>query len=95
MDPVALFVAFGTIFLVELPDKTFLATLVLATRYRPLLVWIGVGLAFAVQTAVAVAARARGVVPARGLVRGVAAAMFLARGRAALPRGPGAPPVVG
>jgi putative Ca2+/H+ antiporter (TMEM165/GDT1 family) len=41
---------------VELPDKTFVATLVLATRYRPLPVWIGVALAFAVQTAVAVTA---------------------------------------
>ena len=41
---------------VELPDKTFVATLVLATRYRPLLVWIGVGLAFLVQTLVAVTA---------------------------------------
>ena len=45
---------FGAIFVVELPDKTFLATLVLATKYRPLLVWIGVGAAFAVQTTVAV-----------------------------------------
>ena len=42
------------IFLVELPDKTFIATLVLATRFRPLLVWIGVTAAFLVQTAVAV-----------------------------------------
>src|SRR4051812_33973273 len=41
---------------VELPDKTFVATLVLSTRYRPLLVWIGVGLAFMVQTLVAVTA---------------------------------------
>jgi putative Ca2+/H+ antiporter (TMEM165/GDT1 family) len=41
---------------VELPDKTFVATLVLATRYRPLLVWIGVALAFFVQTLVAVTA---------------------------------------
>jgi Ca2+/H+ antiporter, TMEM165/GDT1 family len=39
---------------VELPDKTFVATLVLSTRYRPLLVWVGVGAAFAVQTAIAV-----------------------------------------
>ncbi|HSO66098.1 MAG TPA: TMEM165/GDT1 family protein, partial [Ornithinibacter sp.] len=31
-------VVFGTIFLVELPDKTFIATLVMATRFRPLLV---------------------------------------------------------
>ena len=34
--------AFALIFPVELPDKTFVATLVLATRYRPLPVWIGV-----------------------------------------------------
>lgn len=46
---------FVTIFVVELPDKTFIATLVLATRYRPLLVWIGVTAAFLVQTIVAVA----------------------------------------
>ncbi len=55
MDLAALVLTFGAIFVVELPDKTFLATLVLATRYRPLLVWIGVGLAFTVQTTVAVA----------------------------------------
>jgi len=54
MDVAALFLTFGAIFLVELPDKTFLATLVLATRYRPILVWLGVGAAFAVQTTVAV-----------------------------------------
>lgn len=46
---------FITLFLVELPDKTFIATLVLATKYRPLLVWIGVASAFLVQTIVAVA----------------------------------------
>jgi Ca2+/H+ antiporter, TMEM165/GDT1 family len=49
-------VVFGTIFLVELPDKTFIATLVMATRFRPLLVWVGVCLAFFVQTAIAVTA---------------------------------------
>lgn len=47
---------FGPIFLLELPDKTFVATLVLSTRYRPLPVWIGVGAAFGVQCAVAVTA---------------------------------------
>jgi putative Ca2+/H+ antiporter (TMEM165/GDT1 family) len=46
--------AFLLIFPIELPDKTFVATLVLATRYRPLLVWLGVSSAFAVQTVVAV-----------------------------------------
>ena len=47
---------FLLIFPVELPDKTFVAALVLATRYRPLPVWIGVGLAFGVQSLVAVTA---------------------------------------
>jgi len=54
VDPVVIALTFGAIFVVELPDKTFLATLVLATKYRPILVWIGVGLAFFVQTVVAV-----------------------------------------
>lgn len=54
MDPVVIALTFGAVFIVELPDKTFLATLVLATRYRPILVWLGVGLAFTVQTTVAV-----------------------------------------
>ncbi len=54
VDLVVIAMAFGGIFLVELPDKTFIATLVMSTRMRPLLVWIGVGLAFLAQTAVAV-----------------------------------------
>ena len=53
-DLATMAIVFGAIFLVELPDKTFIATLVLATRFRPLYVWIGVCLAFAVQTIVAV-----------------------------------------
>src|SRR4029078_10161876 len=65
---------------VELPDKTFVATLVLATRYRPLLVWIGVGLAFFVQTLVAVTARRLiSRLPHRP-VRAFAALMFLIGG---------------
>ena len=36
MDPAVIAIAFGAIFVVELPDKTFIAALVLATRYRPL-----------------------------------------------------------
>lgn len=48
--------AFVVILPAELPDKTFVATLVLATRFRALAVWIGVTAAFAVQCAVAVAA---------------------------------------
>ena len=54
MDLAVVALTFGAIFVVELPDKTFIATLVLSTKFRPFLVWIGVGLAFAVQTGVAV-----------------------------------------
>lgn len=48
--------AFVLIVPVELPDKTFVATLVLATRYPARFVWLGVVAAFGVQCVVAVAA---------------------------------------
>lgn len=54
-DLVTAAIAFGSIFVVELPDKTFVATLVMSTKWRPLLVWVGVSFAFLVQTVVAVA----------------------------------------
>jgi putative Ca2+/H+ antiporter (TMEM165/GDT1 family) len=47
---------FGVIFIAELPDKTALAALVLATHYEPLPVFLGAGLALTVQSVVAVAA---------------------------------------
>jgi putative Ca2+/H+ antiporter (TMEM165/GDT1 family) len=76
MDLGALVLTFGAIFVVELPDKTFLATLVLATKYRPILVWLGVGAAFAVQTTVAVLlGSAAGLLP-ESVVHLVAMAMF-------------------
>jgi putative Ca2+/H+ antiporter (TMEM165/GDT1 family) len=56
MDLVVVATAFALIFPVELPDKTFVATLVLATRYRPVPVWVGVSAAFFVQSLVAVTA---------------------------------------
>ncbi len=40
----------------ELPDKTFIATLVLATRFRHIWVWLGVATAFLVQVTIAVTA---------------------------------------
>jgi len=45
---------FAVVFLVELPDKTALTTVVLATRYKPLPVFLGVALAFVIQSLVAV-----------------------------------------
>ena len=68
---------FGSIFLVELPDKTFIAALVLSTRYRGVLVWTGVGLAFLVQTLIAVTlGKAMTFLPS-DLVHGVAGLIFL------------------
>jgi putative Ca2+/H+ antiporter (TMEM165/GDT1 family) len=53
VDLAVVAIAFGAIFVVELPDKTFVAALVLSTRYRAWAVWIGVGLAFLIQTLIA------------------------------------------
>ena len=47
---------YGIVFVAELPDKTALAALVLATRHKPVPVFIGSALALAVQSLVAVAA---------------------------------------
>lgn len=47
---------FGVIFVAELPDKTALAALVLATRHKPLPVVLGAGLALTIQSVIAVAA---------------------------------------
>ena len=56
MDLAVVATVFGVIFAAELPDKTMMATLVLATRFRPLFVWLGVTGAFLVQVGIAVAA---------------------------------------
>ena len=72
----AALIAFGVVLLVELPDKTLVASLVLSTRYRPRPVLIGVAVAFAVQCAIAAAAG--GVItllPARA-VKAVVAVLF-------------------
>ncbi|HEX4446651.1 MAG TPA: TMEM165/GDT1 family protein [Polyangiaceae bacterium] len=50
------FSVFGLIFVAELPDKTALAALVLATRQKPLPVFLGAAGALGVQSVVAVAA---------------------------------------
>ncbi|HEY8801770.1 MAG TPA: TMEM165/GDT1 family protein [Candidatus Dormibacteraeota bacterium] len=47
---------FGVVFLVELPDKTALATVVMASRMSAISVFVGVAVAFAVQSLVAVVA---------------------------------------
>jgi Ca2+/H+ antiporter, TMEM165/GDT1 family len=47
---------FVVIFLGELPDKTMFASLVLASRGRPLAVWFGAAAAFSVHVVIAVTA---------------------------------------
>lgn len=76
IDLLVVGLAFGAIFVVELPDKTFIATLVMSTKMRPLFVWIGVALAFLVQTGVAVGlGKAASFLPEQ-LVHVAAAVMF-------------------
>jgi Ca2+/H+ antiporter, TMEM165/GDT1 family len=45
---------FPVVFLGELPDKTMFAALVLSTKGRPAMVWLGAAAAFAVHVAIAV-----------------------------------------
>ncbi|MBO9522737.1 MAG: TMEM165/GDT1 family protein [Nocardioidaceae bacterium] len=77
MDLAVVALTFAAIFVVELPDKTFIAALVLSTRYRGLHVWVGVGLAFLIQTVIAVTLGRVATLLPEDLVRGVAAAIFL------------------
>ena len=56
MNWAAFFSSFSTMLLVELPDKTLIATLILSTRYHKLPVFIGVSLAFLAQCIIAVVA---------------------------------------
>lgn len=79
MNPAIVGTVFAVIFIGELPDKTMLASLVLATRGRPLAVWLGAATAFAVHVAIATTL---GTVVfhllSRRVVDVVVAAMFLA-----------------
>ncbi len=90
MDLALVAIAFGTIFVVELPDKTFIAALVLSTRYRPLAVWVGVGLAFFVQTLIAVLAGHLTSYLPDVLVRSVALLVFLVGAAVLFRSAPGA-----
>jgi Ca2+/H+ antiporter, TMEM165/GDT1 family len=78
MDLAVIAYTFGAIFIVELPDKTFIAALVLSTRYKPLAVWLGVGVAFGVQTLVAVTVGFLATLLPDTVVKAIALAIFLA-----------------
>jgi putative Ca2+/H+ antiporter (TMEM165/GDT1 family) len=68
---------FAVIFLAEIPDKTSMATLILATGSRPFAVFIGVAAAFVVQSAIAVACGSLITVLPQDIVRMSAGALFL------------------
>jgi putative Ca2+/H+ antiporter (TMEM165/GDT1 family) len=68
--------AFGVILLVELPDKTLVASLVLSTRYRPRPVLFGVAAAFAVQCVIAASAGGVLTLLPRRAVEAVVAVLF-------------------
>jgi putative Ca2+/H+ antiporter (TMEM165/GDT1 family) len=50
-----LLTVFALVFVAELPDKTMIATLIMGSRYRPVLVWLGATAAFAIHATLAVA----------------------------------------
>jgi len=67
---------FALIFVAELPDKTMIATLIMGSRNRPLLIWIGVTAAFGVHVTIAVlAGRLLALLP-HAWVEGVTALLF-------------------
>ncbi len=90
MEFAVIAIVFGAIFVVELPDKTFIAALVLSTRYRPLAVWVGVGLAFLVQTLIAVVAGHLATYLPDTLIKSVALLIFLVGGFVLFRSAPGA-----
>ena len=69
--------AFILVLPVELPDKTLFATLILATRFAPLPVFVGVGTAFGLQVAIAVTAGSLLSLLPQAVVTGVVAVLFL------------------
>jgi putative Ca2+/H+ antiporter (TMEM165/GDT1 family) len=69
--------AFALVLPVELPDKTLFASLVLATRFAPLPVFVGVGTAFGLQVAIAVTAGSLLSLLPQAVVTGVVAVLFL------------------
>jgi putative Ca2+/H+ antiporter (TMEM165/GDT1 family) len=77
LDLSTVLATFLVIFPAELPDKSFVATLVLATRFARLWVWLGATAAFGVQMVIAVlAGQLLSLLPQR-IVLGVTTALFV------------------
>jgi putative Ca2+/H+ antiporter (TMEM165/GDT1 family) len=78
VDPLIALAVFPIIFIGDLPDKTMFASLVMATRGRPLFVWIGAAGAFVVHVVIAttIGVAIFKLLPHR-VVEGIVAGMFL------------------
>jgi putative Ca2+/H+ antiporter (TMEM165/GDT1 family) len=68
---------FAVTFVVELPDKSLFASLLLGSRYQPWHVWFGVVAAFAVHVGLAVTAGSLLTAAPHQIVQLVSAALFL------------------
>lgn len=73
----AFLVTFGLVIPAELPDKTFISCLVMASRHRPLPVWIGAATALVLQAGIAVVAGRLLVLLPATAVHSVVAALFI------------------
>lgn len=77
MNPGVLLTTFALVLPAELPDKTFIASIVMASRHRPLPVFAGGAAALVLQAALAVVAgRLLALLPATA-VKSVVAALFV------------------
>lgn len=68
---------FAVTFVVELPDKSLFASLLLGTRYQPWHVWLGIMAAFAFHVGLAVTAGSLLTAAPHRIVQLVSAALFL------------------
>ena len=76
LNPTTVATVFGVVFVAELPDKSLFASLVLGTRHRPLLVWLGASAAFVVHSVLAVLAGGLLTLLPHAWLSGVVAALF-------------------
>lgn len=77
MNAAVIATTFGVVFLAELPDKTALASLVLATKYRARDVFLGAAAGFTVQVAIALAAGELLALLPHRVLESIVAALFL------------------
>lgn len=75
-DTAAFFATFALILPAELPDKSFVTSVVLSSRFPRFAVWVGAALAFAIQVTIAVTAGQLLTMLPRRLVVAVVLALF-------------------